>query len=287
MSRGYSDIGDDEIRVISSETKARPQKRRLTLYVVLSAVVALIVICAVAIALLSAGDEIEEELQLPAAPQLTMKEQPQADSSTEVRAYASVRDTVVGGVELSIFTPRNATPVLEVGGSAIADSTAVLVAQAADIRGDNGDIVGTFVVAGELLGKGESKAGFCSIVNGEITLGVADATPMLEQALTTDGYFFRQYPLVAGGQIVENKPKGKSIRKALAEIDGGISVIVSHRRLSFHDFSQALTDAGVRNAIYLVGSKSQGLYVDAEGRRSFFGNVSDSDIENINYIVWR
>lgn len=287
MSRGYSDIGDDEIRVISSETKARPRKRRLTLYVVLSAVVALIVICAVAIAFLPAGDDIEEKLQLPAAPQLPMKEQPQVDSSTEVRAYTSVRDTVVNGVELSIFTPHDATPVLKVGGSAITDSTAVLVAQAADIRGDNGAIVGTFVVAGELLGKGESKSGFCSIVNGEITLGVADATPMLEQALTTDGYFFRQYPLVVGGQIVENKPKGKAIRKALAEIDGGISVVVSHKKLSFHEFSQALIDAGARNAIYLVGSKSHGFYVDAEGNGALFGNITDTTNENINYIVWR
>lgn len=30
----------------------------------------------------------------------------------------------------------------------------------------------------------------------------------------------RQYPLVVGGQIVENKPKGTSKRKALATLNG-------------------------------------------------------------------
>lgn len=155
------------------------------------------------------------------------------------------------------------------------------------MRGDNGGIVGSFVVNGELVSKGEAKAGFCSIINGNVTVGVADATPMFEQALMSDGYFFRQYPLVVGGQIVENKPKGKSIRKALVELDGKISVIVSDERLTFHDFSKALTDVGVSNAIYLVGGDSYGRYMDARGASFTFGSEWDKGIDNVNYIVWR
>nr|MDE6854183.1 phosphodiester glycosidase family protein [Muribaculaceae bacterium] len=134
---------------------------------------------------------------------------------------------------------------------------------------------------------GEAKAGFCSIVNGEITVGVSDATPMLEQALSSDGYFFRQYPLVVGGQLVENRPKGRALRKALAELDGHISVIASTRRLTLHDFSQALIDLGVRNAIYLVGSSSTGLYTDADGRRTIIGQADRKTADNVNFIVWR
>ena len=30
------------------------------------------------------------------------------------------------------------------------------------------------------------------------------------------GYFFRQYPLVDNGVLVDNEPKGKAIRKAIS-----------------------------------------------------------------------
>ena len=161
-----------------------------------------------------------------------------------------------------------------------------MATQAADVRGDNGQIAGTFVLNGELMSKGEAKAGFCSIVDGELSIGVADATPMLEQVLTEGGYFFRQYPLVVGGQIVENKPKGKAIRKALAEIGGRTCVVMSKERLTFHDFSQLLIDMGVRNAIYLVGSSSYGFYVNEEGNKILTGGKPNTEIENVNYIIW-
>ncbi|MDE5800211.1 MAG: hypothetical protein K2H74_04200 [Paramuribaculum sp.] len=86
---------------------------------------------------------------------------------------------------------------------------------------------------------------------------------------------------------MENKPKGISLRKALAEIDGRIRVVLSTERLTFHDFSQALVDAGVRNAIYLVGSTASGIYVDADGNRYKFGVDNDSPYDQINYLVWK
>ncbi|MDE6416724.1 MAG: hypothetical protein K2K68_06850, partial [Duncaniella sp.] len=105
--------------------------------------------------------------------------------------------------------------------------------------------------------------------------------------IESEGYFFRQFPLVVSGQVVENKPKGRSLRKALAEIDGKVSVVLSLDRLTFHDFSQALADAGVRNAVYLVGSTAAGFYTDEAGTRYTFGTPADTDWEYLNYIVWK
>ncbi|MDE6271176.1 MAG: phosphodiester glycosidase family protein, partial [Muribaculaceae bacterium] len=96
-----------------------------------------------------------------------------------------------------------------------------------------------------------------------------------------------QYPLVVGGQVVENKPKGQALRKALAEIDGSVRVVMSKERLSFHDFSQALVDMGARNAIYLVGSSASGMYTDASGASIRFGKENESPSENVNYLVWK
>lgn len=293
MNTRHNDINDDEIRIISSAGGVSRHGRRHRLTVWLCVAGALLV--AVVLALLffpsgspKGGNEPVSVKDAQPLPDVLPAEEPSRPS----RPFTVRRDTLVDGVGLSILTPVGSTPVLEIGNGALNDSTAVLVVQAADVRGDNGGIVGSCVVKGELVSKGEAKAGFCAIVNGEITVGVADATPAFEQALTTDGYFFRQYPLVVGGQVVENRPRGKSIRRALAEIDGRISVVVSHERLTFHDFSQALVDAGVRNAIYLVGGRCYGRYTDASGESLAFGpawdnNARNEEIRNVNYIVWR
>ena len=49
-----------------------------------------------------------------------------------------------------------------------------------------------------------------AIINDKITIGIADNSPLFEQATETGGYFFRQYPLVDNGKLVENEPKNKS-----------------------------------------------------------------------------
>lgn len=281
MSEKQSDMRDDEIRIISSGSVTRPPRRRRTLYIALAVIFA--IAAAGVTAWLLSDDAEPDEVTIP-APQPLETATPAAPSTP---AYTVRTDTVVNGVPLSIYTPCNATPLLVIGEAALSDTSAVLVAQAADVRGDNGQIAGAYVVRGELVSKGQAKAGFCSIINGDITVGVADATPMLEEALATEGYFFRQYPLVVAGQLVENKPKGRALRKALAEINGRIHVISSPGRLTFHDFSQALVDLGARNAIYLVGASSSGFYVDAQGLRTDFTTHAPSPYENINFIVWR
>ena len=286
MSNRHGDIKDDEIRIISSRTNSSARGKRRIIPIVLWIFGSMILIGVFAIFFFSVeeteSDEFKEEpKQAPVYAQYDNDEAPTA------RAYVVRTDTVVGGVMLSILTPVNATPVLEIGNDALKDSTVVMMAQAADVRKDNGGIVGAYVVNGDLVSKGEAKAGFCSIINGEVTLGVADATPMLEQALMNDGYFFRQYPLVVGGQIVENKPKGSSIRKALAEINGDVSIVISQEKITFHEFSQALIDVGAGNAIYLVGGDAYSRYRDADDKSFTIGKAWDNDMGNVNYIVWR
>lgn len=288
MKDRHPDIDDDEIRVIESKVSRVKVRRKRS--VALYAVIALFVIIVAAVVAFSLMPDEENEYQQPdviLASEKVARMPAAADSVPAPVPYTIARDTVANEVELTVLTPLNSTATLEIGAEALDDTTAVLIAQAADIRGDNGKIVGSCIVRGELVSKGEAKTGFCSIVNGVITVGVADATPMFEQALTTDGFFFRQYPLVVGGQIVENKPKGQSIRKALAVIDGRECVIYTHNRVTFHDFSQALADIGVENAIYLVGGDSYGLYKDAAGDVFRFGDKRGEGFANVNFMVWR
>lgn len=294
MKDKHNEISDNEIRVIAPDADKPAKARRKPSKRVWIAIVAVIAVAALAVlaAIVLPSSPDEDEFDINEAVQYVqpvppVRTQTAVNDSIPVKPYTQVRDTVAGGVALQILTPVNATPSLEIGYETRSDTTIVLAAQAADIRRDNGRIVCACVVKGELLSKGVAKAGFCSIIDGEITIGVADATPMFEQALVSDGDFFRQYPLVVGGQIVENKPKNKSVRKALAEIGGKACVVSSVDRITFHDFSQALVDIGVRNAIYLVGGDSLFSYKDENGNRVLRGRSYRRFSKNVNFIVWR
>ena len=289
MNNKHTEIDDNEIRVISFDNKYDTSRRRPKRLKLVISLITAILLAGVAIFFLLPADETADYEEIPVQHQSTMPTPDEETGTTDAkeRGYTQAADTVINGTELLILSPENAEPTLAIGQDVLSDTSAVLVAQAADVRGDNGQIGGTYVLKGELISKGEAKAGFCSIINGKLSIGVADATPMLEQALTTGGYFFRQYPLVVGGQIVENKPKGRALRKALAEIDGKICIVASKKRLTFHDFSQSLIDAGARNAIYLVGANSSGFYINSLGENIPLGTNSPTPYENTNYIVWR
>lgn len=288
MSKKTNDIADNEIRIITAyEPKVQKKKNRFfRVYLPIIALVLLLTI--LGWIFIPTADDTEEDLMSQTQDELIIN-QPiieHDEPSVNVKGCISAIDTVINKRGLLIIYPENLRPRLVLGSDKLNDSTIVLATQAADVRRDNGQIAGTFVMNGEVISKGEAKAGFCSIINEEITIGVSDATPMLEQSLMKNGYFFRQYPLVVGGQIVENKPKGKAIRKALAEIDGKLCVIMSKEKLTFHDFSKLLIDVGVRNAVYLVGSSSYGFYINENGNKILTGVAPKTEAENVSYIIW-
>ena len=105
-------------------------------------------------------------------------------------------------------------------------------------------------------------------------------------------YFFRQYPLVKDGQVIDNEPKGKSVRRAICDRLGEIFMVETGTAESFHDFAQALADMGVNQAVYLVGSSAYGWAVDENGTTHEFGDENYYTgrrklPENTSYIVWR
>ena len=209
--------------------------------------------------------------------------------SATTASFTEKLDTVVNDVVLSIYIPHNSTAQLTLGVPDRNDKGIILAAQAADIRKDNRQILGSFVLVGEPLARGLSKKGFCAIIDGKVTVGVHENTPLFEEATEKDGYFFRQYPLVDNGVLVENEPKNKTMRKALCSRAGQIFMAVSETDESFHDFAQALVDLGVDNAIYLVGSHSSfGWYIDEAGEKTLFApDVHRGTYKNENYIIWR
>ncbi len=179
-----NDIGDDEIRVISNREyhlvcPSDPDNSKNSPWgcVGCAAIVVAIIVGVVWLLFWHSCDDASEQESLTVTNQ-------GASNSDEVvlhkKGYVERLDTVVGGVPLVVLTPHDAVPSLHVGADVLKSKDAVMAMQAADIRSDNGGIVGAFVVEGNLLSRGKANTGFCAIIDGTITIGVADATPLFE-----------------------------------------------------------------------------------------------------------
>lgn len=301
MSKDWN-IKDDEIRIIGADLppKAEPKSAssggKEVLIWILS-ILAVLLSVALVVLLVRKGRNVEPDEPgiFESGDTLVVKRmieekvmEPFGDySGSTGLAYTEVVERTVNDIPLSIYIPHNAVPELCLETPDYKDKNIVLATQAADIRRDNKKIVGAFVLKGEPLAWGLSKKGFCGIIDGKLTVGVADNSPLFEEATETGGYFFRQYPLVDNGVLVENEPKNKSIRKALCERAGEVFVVKSETPESFHDFAQALVDLGVNNAIYLVGSTSYGFWYDKEGEMTEYSDLRVSKYKYESYILWR
>lgn len=286
MTQNQFDIQDTEIRIIG-DSAPTPRKRYgwLVLIGVLLAIAVGMVLLFTLRTNHSAEEGIFEQSIQQSVPHPLRGWLGSLDSiSTQC---VVTKDTTVNDIPMRLYVPLNVTPRLEVGYKCIDDTTRnLLLFQAADIRADNKKIVGAFVLRGKPLSWGLSKKGYCSIIGDEVTIGVADNSPLFEQATEVGGYFFRQYPLVSNETLVENELKSQSTRRGLCELEGKVVVAETFTPESLHDFSQALVDIGTTNAIYLVGSSAIGWHRTIDGRGIASGQWEPRVYKNVSFIVW-
>lgn len=293
-------IKDDEIRIIGFDRPPqndRQQSRKTERIIVLILTVLTVLMTIALIVFLVRKDrgDADEPGLFENGDSLNVVKQDEREyikpfgdySDTTGLSYTELIQKTINDIPLSIYIPHNATPELCLKAPNYKDKNIILATQAADIRRDNKKIVGAFVLKGTPLAWGLSKKGYCSIIDGKLSIGVADNSPLFEEATEKEGYFFRQYPLVENKRLIENEPKNKSIRKALCERAGEIFVVKSETPESFHDFAQALVDLGVNNAIYLVGSTSYGFRHDENGNVEEFSEQRVSKYKYESYILWK
>lgn len=293
------EIRDDQIRIIGEGESKNHWPRRI--WIMTLSVLGVVAIGVVMLLAIRHKEEAVVELKQPEPAlfdpvKLPESVEPQQWIGRRVDSLATgfteIRDTLINDIPIRIYIPHNAEMSLHIGRMDKADTSVVYVAQAADVRADNGGIVGAFVLNGEPKAWGLSKKGFCASIRGKVIVGVADNTSLFEEATECGGYFFRQYPLVKDGQVIDNEPKGKSVRRAICDRLGEIFMVETGTAESFHDFAQALADMGVNQAVYLVGSSAYGWAVDENGTTHEFGDENYYTgrrrlPENTSYIVWR
>lgn len=291
------EIEDNEIRIIGVNPSTKGKPRRKWRWVGWACgVLEVIIIVAGIVFLVVSGPSITPDQDIVEG---VFDSEMQSAQSRPLRAWIEagnavttrgtlIYDTIVNDIPLRLMRPLYATPHLAVGYDCLRDTAdIILLFQAADIRSDNHRIVGAFVLQGKPLSWGLSKRGYCAIIDSTVTIGVADNSSLFEKATECNGDFFRQYPLVDRGQLVENELKTKSVRRALCDVEGCVIVAETETRESMHDFAQALVDIGVTNAVYLTGSTAIGWYMDINGTSTPEGNWQPQNYSNISFIVWQ
>ena len=311
MNNKYNDIGDDEIRVLGGEgerhspiqanhypsppssSRVNPVKPTAIVAGVLCLLLLILIFYFVFL-----KPNLKEDPTLPEpgyfdslVPMVHQPsaQQPLARAAETGYGFIEMADTVINDIPLRLYLPHQVSMTLCVGAVDRNDDGILFATQAADVRADNGGIVGAFVLKGEPLAWGQSKTGYCAIIHDTVTVGVAENSPFFEEATKKEGYFFRQFHLVNNGRIAENELKGKNIRRALCDRNKEILIVETLTAESLHDFSQALVDLGVDQAIYLLGGIAYGWSTDAEGQRHEFGNPDPpkKKWENISYLLMR
>lgn len=285
----WDNISDDEIRIIGDRKSTKPQRRRWVIVPISVLIIGLIVL----IPFLINDNKSAQQVDYIQQPCSIMRNQC-VDTKTNCCApgFCEIVDTAVNNKPLRIYIPHNAQVTLHKGELDKRDSTIIYVSMAAEVRADNGGILGSFVLRGEPLAWGLSRKGYCAIIYDSITVGVADNSPLFERATETEGYFFRQYPLVDNGVIATEKTNAYNYLRALCQKDGKTFMVHSLAKVSFPEFAQMLIDLGCDNAIYIVGYKAYGWAIDEEDVRYEFGTEGYFDdkvptCDNFNYIVWR
>ena len=280
-----NEINDNEIRVIGGNGGDGGKKRIPWWVWVVAGVVA------VAIAVIALYPKPQPEETVTPSPDTSAETETAgiwySNVDANMPSATVITDTVIDSLHLNILTPYNAVPELHVGRLDTNDRSIILAAMAADLRRDNGKIVGAFVLAGEPLSWGLSKKGYCAIIDGRITLGVAENSPLFEQATEQGGYFFRQYAAVDNGVMVENNPENAAFRRALCLLDGKVCIVTCNDRVLMNDFSASLVKLGVSEAILLVGGSADGWCRTEDGSLVTANSDYAQKAKYMNHIVFR
>ncbi len=296
-----NDILDDNIEILGKDWK-KIHKRNKIILIVCAVLVILTGLYFTIFVLLNNknndNNNIEEEITVVGTEENTISNITNANAQT--LAMVSVSDTTIiiiqkidsqkVSIPIRIYTPYNAKPELIVGSDLIDsnDNSLILVVQAADIRSDNQNILGDFVLKGESLSNGHSHLGFCAIIDDKIHIGKGSQTAYLDSAITKQGYFFRQYPLVVNGIQIENKPQHTNIRRALCQWNEKLVVIESAEKITLNNFSQALVNMGVANAINIIGgSEAQGWAITDTNQTISIANKYREYQPNRTFLVFK
>lgn len=189
----YKDIKDDQIRIIGEDDRKKSPFRHPRM-IFLAICVLLLIGGGILFVIMNREKASETEpepsyFEPEATPEPIGREWLGSRVDSLAKGFTEIRDTLINDIPLRIYIPHNAEMSLHIGRMNQQDTSVIYTAQAADVRADNGGIVGAFVLKGTPRAWGLSKKGFCASIDGVVTVGVAENSPLFEEATEKEGYF--------------------------------------------------------------------------------------------------
>lgn len=166
----FKDIKDDQIRIIGEGEGQKTFRKGLWIVILLAVVLLVAGIVFFAIQEDEETPKAEGPIPVYFEPVAEVKPIKHGGIGNEVdslaKGFTEIRDTIVNDIRLKIYIPHNAELSLHVGRMDKQDTSVIYTAQAADVRADNGGLVGAFVFKGTPLSWGLSKRDFVHLSMG-------------------------------------------------------------------------------------------------------------------------
>lgn len=168
------------------------------------------------------------------------------------------------------------------------DSTIYLITRSSDYKliNDRKEIIGDFIVDGDVLERSNWRAGFMAVVDGNAQIGVDRSKKIFNHVLENSGSMFRQMALVSAGTRCDKQfiLKGKVTRCAYARDRAGeLFFIETANPETLYGFADALIEYGFIDAIYITGGSQPNLFYRTEDGTSHGHYLDDKPHE---LIVW-
>ena len=168
------------------------------------------------------------------------------------------------------------------------DPSVYLITRSADyrIKNDRRMMIGDFIQDGEILARGNWRAGFMAIADGNAQIGVSRGGKISRYTARHGGSFFRQLALVTAGTVCDGQYilRGKVSRCAYArDIDGQMYFIETENPEGLSTFADALAEYGFTDAIYVTGGAQPHLFFRSHDGTPHGGFIDDKPHK---LVVW-
>ena len=173
------------------------------------------------------------------------------------------------GVAMDFFTLDGLRASLETQMPDTTDNSLVLFMRSADYHPD-GSVIGSMVLDGERIKSknGTERLGYVALSkDGKPVTGVSESDRVADYVSGSGGSFFRQFVLLSDGTLPSDfHLHGKVERAAIGRMaDGTLYYIVTRHKETMYDFSDAMREYGVVDAIYSTGGNSYLFHRDSNG----------------------
>ena len=200
--------------------------------------------------------------------------------------YAFTED--IANVKLKIYRLDNLKAHFADTVPDYADSTIYLVTRSSDYKiiGDNKEIIGDYIVDGEVVAKSNWRAGFMAIVDGNAQIGIDRSYKIANYVKKHNGSMFRQLALVSANISCDNQfiLRGKVTRCAYGrDRDGKLYFIETVESETLSGFADALIEYGFIDAVYITGGSQPNLFYRTEDGTAHGRYIDDKPHE---LVVW-